>query len=56
MSNKRHILNDDDKFILTRMKTQLTTAIESLKNRNVRHVNIELELVSHIKKVLSEEN
>lgn len=55
MNNKRHILNDDDKFILTRIKTQLTSAIESLKNRNVRHVNIEIELCSHVRNVLNKE-
>lgn len=55
MNTKRHILNDDDKFILTRIKSQLTTAIESLKKRNVRHTNIQLELVDHIKKTLNEE-
>jgi hypothetical protein len=55
VSNGRHILDGDDKFILTRIKSQLTSAIESLKKRNVRHVNIEIELHSHIKKVLNEE-
>ena len=53
MSSKRHILDDDDKFILTRIKTQLTSAIETLKKRNVRHTNIEIELVNHIKNELN---
>lgn len=54
MNNGRHVLDSDDKFILTRIKAQLTDAINSLKKRNVRHVNIEIELHSHIKNVLNE--
>lgn len=55
MSNGRHILNGDDNFILTRIKMQLTSSIEQLKKRNVRHTNIEIELVNHIKNVLNED-
>lgn len=55
MSNGRHILDSDDKFILTRIKAQMTDAINSLKKRNIRHANIEIELVSHVKNVLNED-
>jgi len=51
----RHILNEEERVIISLAKENLTTAIYELKNRGIRKANIELELVIHIKNLLKEE-
>lgn len=50
--DKRHILNSEDKVVLDFAKQVLTVSIASLKERNVRDANIEIELVQHIREEL----
>lgn len=50
---KRHILTQRDKWILERAKKVISICIEDLKHE-VRKANIEIELVSHIKKELKD--
>lgn len=55
MKNKRHQLDEEDKEILSKVKNEITYAIEQLQNRNLRNENIEIELIWHIKKTLKGE-
>lgn len=55
LEKARYILNYTDKEILNAVKETLTHSIEELKERGVRHTNIEIELIMHIKKVLNAE-
>lgn len=52
---ERHILNDEDIIILNRVKEDIKEAVEQLKGRNIRSVNIELELHCYIKSLLKPE-
>src|SRR5690606_9359584 len=49
---ERHILNADDQYHLDEMKRELTRGVKELKRRRVRSANIEIELMTHIKKLL----
>jgi hypothetical protein len=51
----RHRLDEQDKEILNDIKQQMTIAIEKLVERNVRHANIEIELLWHIRDTLKGE-
>ncbi|GIN67123.1 MULTISPECIES: hypothetical protein [Bacillus] len=51
----RYILNERDLEILDSLKTQLDIHVPQLVDRGVRKANIEIELLSHIKKLLKEE-
>lgn len=53
--NKRHIFDEEDIRVLNKVKNEIVDAIQNLQSRNVRDVNIELELVWHIKKILKGE-
>lgn len=50
--DKRHILTKQDSMTLNRAKQILSICIEDLKQDNVRHANIEIELVTHIRNEL----
>lgn len=54
MSQGRHVLLSTDKEILEEVKEHITKAITLLKERNVRSVNIQIELERHIKNTLKE--
>ncbi|MCY8549476.1 hypothetical protein MOD25_06100 [Bacillus haynesii] len=51
----RYLLNEEDLEILNSLKTQLDIHVPQLVDRGVRKANIEIELLSHIKKLLKEE-
>lgn len=55
MKNNRHILNSEEKVIIGFAKDALTATVGSLKQRGVREANIEIELMTHIKKILKGE-
>jgi len=55
MIGARQAFDKDDVEILEDMKKSLTAGIEKLKERNVRTVNIDIELNRHIRKELKGE-
>lgn len=55
MKNNRHVIDNDDRKILDYTKQVLTKSINTLKQRNLREANIEIELMTHIKKILKGE-
>lgn len=48
----RHKLDEEDLKIINTTKTLISYAIEQLQERGVRDVNIQIELVEHIKDCL----
>jgi hypothetical protein len=55
MDNGRHSLNEEDIEILNKGKEEISRTIKILRERGIRLVNIEIELVSHIRESLGEE-
>ncbi|GIN25414.1 hypothetical protein NSQ93_21965 [Bacillus sp. FSL W8-0445] len=51
----RYLLNEGDLEILNSLKTQLDIHVSQLVDRGVRKANIEIEILSHVKKLLKEE-
>ncbi|MGG1746682.1 hypothetical protein ABDI04_04675 [Bacillus licheniformis] len=51
----RYLLNKGDLEILNSLKTQLDIHVPQLVDRGVRKANIEIEILSHVKKLLKEE-
>ncbi|WP_170865353.1 hypothetical protein [Bacillus licheniformis] len=51
----RYLLNEGDLEILNSLKTQLDIHVSLLVDRGVRKANIEIEILSHVKKLLKEE-
>lgn len=55
MSRGRSKLNEQDEQVLDDVKRKISTAIALLRENGVRDINIEIELIWHIKKELKGE-
>ena len=52
---KRAVLNETERKIMDRIKQLISIGIEDLREE-VRHANIEIELIHHIRNELSKES
>jgi hypothetical protein len=53
-SKEHHKLDEMDSLIMTLVKGAISQGIRELKKRKLRGANIEIELVTHIKKELQD--